>query len=68
MAVVTFGSLPKLAAGAAQSPVYEQPRAGTTKMTVLLFSTPDDPIELWLPELRRNLPEVEIRVFQPSGG
>ncbi len=36
-------------------------------MTVLLFHSPDDPVELWVAELQRQLPEVEIRVTPDHG-
>ncbi len=36
-------------------------------MTVLLFSSEEDPIDLWVPELQRNLPEAEIRVAPEFG-
>ncbi len=36
-------------------------------MTVLLFHSPDDPVELWVAELRRQLPDVEIRTTPDFG-
>lgn len=36
-------------------------------MTTLLFSSRDDPVELWLPALQAELPEVEIRVDPDIG-
>lgn len=36
-------------------------------MTVLLFHSPNDPVDLWVPELQRELPEVEIRVTPEIG-
>jgi glyoxylate/hydroxypyruvate reductase A len=36
-------------------------------MTVLLFSSPEDPAELWVPALRAALPEVEVRVAPEVG-
>ena len=34
---------------------------------VLLFSSPDDPVALWLPELQRSLPEFEVRAAPEIG-
>jgi glyoxylate/hydroxypyruvate reductase A len=34
----------------------------------MLFSSPDDPADIWVPELQRNLPELEIRVAPDLGG
>ena len=31
-------------------------------MTVLLFHSPEDPVDLWVPALKENLPEIAIRV------
>ena len=36
-------------------------------MTVLLFSSPEDPAELWVPALRAALPDVEVRVAPEIG-
>ena len=36
-------------------------------MTVLLFSSPEDPAELWVPALRAALPDVEVRVAPDVG-
>lgn len=36
-------------------------------MAVLLWSSPDDPRDIWVPELERSLPEVEIRAAPEFG-
>ena len=36
-------------------------------MTALLFSSPDDPVDLWLPALRTAFPDLEIRVAPEFG-
>jgi glyoxylate/hydroxypyruvate reductase A len=36
-------------------------------MTVLLFSSPEDPAELWVPALQAALPDVEVRVAPEIG-
>lgn len=36
-------------------------------MTVLLFSSPEDPPALWVPALREALPDVEVRVAPEIG-
>lgn len=36
-------------------------------MTVLLFSSPEDPAELWVPALKAELPDVEVRVAPEIG-
>ncbi|MDP6704744.1 MAG: glyoxylate/hydroxypyruvate reductase A [Alphaproteobacteria bacterium] len=36
-------------------------------MTVLLFSSKEDPVDLWVPELQKNLPDVKIRVAPEFG-
>jgi len=37
------------------------------KRSCMLFSSPDDPVDVWVPELQRNLPEVEFRVAPELG-
>ena len=36
-------------------------------MTVLLFHSPEDPVDLWVPALQENLPGIEIRVSPDLG-
>ena len=34
---------------------------------VILFHSPDDPVDLWVPELQRQMPDTEIRVSPDVG-
>jgi len=36
-------------------------------MPTLLFTSPEDPVDLWAPALRENLPEVELRIHPDAG-
>ena len=36
-------------------------------MPTLLYSSPDDPIDLWVPEVQRQLPDFEVRVYPEVG-
>ena len=36
-------------------------------MTTLMYQSPDDPVELWLPALEQAMPELEVRVYPDLG-